>query len=289
MGQSENLQRVKTYIDRMPALPVTVTKVVEVCNQPGTSAVDLNKVISVDPVLMARVMKLINSAYYGLSGKITSLVRAIIMLGVNTVKNLALSSAVVGNLGKSGNFQTLNAQGFWRHSLGVGVTSKLLARKRGVDAKILEEYFIAGLLHDIGKIPLNNALADQYVEVMAAADRERLPLIKAEKRILNIDHQETGVMIGEAWNIGANFMETIRHHHDPEGYSGDSRDLVLSVSAANYFMNLTEVGFSGERYPRRMDDEVFSYLGVDMNWLDEIEDEVEAQIQKAEIFLKMAE
>jgi HD-like signal output (HDOD) protein len=113
---------------------------------------DLNRVISLDPVLVGRVLKLINSAYYGLEQQVTSLVRAMIMLGINTVKNLALSSAILSNLVGRG-FLGLNAEGFWRHSLCVGVTAKLIARKQGIDHSRLEEFFTAGLLHDLGKIP----------------------------------------------------------------------------------------------------------------------------------------
>ena len=121
---------IQGYISRMPSLPITVSKILQICNDPRTSPVDLNQVISLDPVLMGRVMKLINSAYYSLPNQITSLVRAIIMLGINTVKNLALSTAVLGNLTGKGNFQALNIDGFWRHSLCVGVTAKLIAVKR---------------------------------------------------------------------------------------------------------------------------------------------------------------
>ena len=93
---------IQAYIAKMPSLPITVSKILQIANDPKTSPSDLNMVISLDPVLMGRVMKLINSAYYSLNNQITSLVRAIIMLGINTVKNLALSTAVLGQLSKIG-------------------------------------------------------------------------------------------------------------------------------------------------------------------------------------------
>ena len=105
-------KKIDEYIRNMPSLPTSVTKVLEVCNNPQTSPADLNHVISLDPVLVARVLKLINSAYYGLSQQVTSLVRAIIMIGINTVKNLALSSSVVGNLSKSKISTGLDMEGF---------------------------------------------------------------------------------------------------------------------------------------------------------------------------------
>ncbi|TVQ36656.1 MAG: HDOD domain-containing protein [Spirochaetaceae bacterium] len=289
MDAAQELQRVETYVGRMPALPVTVTKVIEICNQPDTSPIDLNRVISVDPVLMARVMKLINSAYYGLEAKVTSLSRAIIMLGVNTVKNLALSTAVVGAIGKSEISSALNMQGFWRHSLGAGVTAKLIARRRGIDPRLIEEYFIAGLLHDIGKIPLNNALKERYVNVLGVADREHIGLAAAEQRELGFTHADVGRLIGETWNIGTAAIDTLGFHHAVANYAEEHRDLVMTVHIANYFMNIAEVGFAGDRFPARPEEGTYRALGIDLSLLDDIEDEVDAEISKAEIFLKIVE
>ncbi len=289
MNEAQDLLRVQTYIGKMPALPVTVTKVIEICNQPGTSPVDLNKVISVDPVLMARVMKLINSAYYGLGDKVTSLSRAIIMLGINTVKNLALSTAVVGAIGKGEPASPLNMQGFWRHSLGVGVTAKLIARKRSVDPRLIEEYFIAGLLHDIGKIPMNNVFKERYLAVLSRADRERISLADAERRELGFDHSDVGRQIGTAWNIGGAVIDAVSAHHDVAGYEGEHRDLVATVHVANYFMNLAEVGFAGDRFPGTPSQAVYQQLGIGLGLLDELETAVDTEIGKAEVFLKVVD
>ena len=279
---------VRQYIEKMPSLPTTVSKILQICNNPNTSPADLNKVISLDPVLMGKVMKLINSAYYGLSQEITSLVRAIIMLGLNTVKNLALSTAVLGSLGKKGNFQALNLEGFWRHSLCVGVTAKLIAKKRGVDPKKLEEYFVAGLLHDIGKIPLNNRFSDEYVNAMSFSDMDHMPLCKAEYKTMMVDHSQVGLMIAEAWKLGDEIRDAIQHHHQSAEYNGSHRDILDTVVLANYFANTTEIGFSGDRYPEKPEPEVSQRLSTDINYLDDIEDMVKQQIEKARIFLQLA-
>lgn len=287
MTNQDHLRQIEKYISTMPALPVTVTKVVEIANNPATSPVDLNKVISLDPVLMARVLKLINSAYYGVSTKVNSLVRAIIMLGINTVKNLALSSAVIDTFGTKSQFRALDPQAFWRHSLGVGVTSKLIAKKRGVDSSKLEEYFIAGLLHGIGKIPLNNVLSDEYVEAMSLADRQRIPLYAAERRVFGFDHTFVGARIGEAWKLGNAIQDTIKYQIRPSEYEGQYADIVNTTHVAIYFVTVAEIGFSGDRYPERASEHALGALGVDETYLDDIEDEVEAEIQKAEVFLRL--
>ena len=287
MNADTNLLRIKNYISRIPALPVTVTKILEICNNPNTSPVDLNRVISVDPVLMGRVLKLINSAYYGLSNQVTSLSRAIIMLGINTVKNLALSTAVMGSLGPTGG--ALNMQGFWRHSLCVGVTSKLIAKARRIPTKELEEYFIAGLLHDMGKIPLNNTLTEIYIEAMGQSDREQIPLYLAEKQILGYEHCEIGVLIGELWKLGGGILDTIQYHHQLDNYSGKYIEILQTVVVANYYANVNEIGFSGNRFPETVPDEVLNSLGIRWELFEEISEDVVREIEKAQIFLKIAE
>ncbi len=285
METDKNLEIIRNYIAKMPSLPVTVSKILEICRDPRTSPNDLNRVISLDPVLMGRVMKLINSAYYGLSQQVTSLVRAIIMLGINTVKNLALSTAVLGSLGSKSNFHALNMDGFWRHSLCVGVTCKLIASKRGVNAQLLEEYFVAGLLHDIGKIPMNNKLSEDYVLSMSISDRDHLPLYISEKKALGFDHAEVGKFIGESWKLGSEIVETVSFHHSIDQYKGKNPDLVYSVVLANYFANSYEIGFSGDRYPEKVNPTVLTALKLDWDFLEDLEDTVNKEIDKAKIFL----
>jgi putative nucleotidyltransferase with HDIG domain len=234
------------------------------------------------------VMRLINSAYYSLPNQITSLVRAIIMLGINTVKNLALSTAILGTLGKAGDFQALNMEGFWRHSISVGVTAKLIATRRNVDPKLREEYFIAGLLHDIGKIPLNNKLAEDYVQAVSYTDREHVPLYQSEEQILLVNHAVVGKLIIENWRLGENLADAVSYHHSLEEYGGTHRDVVLTVAIANLFSNTFELGFSGDRYPAPIPEEYMREAGVDWDYLEGIEESVKAEIEKAQIFLKVA-
>jgi HD-like signal output (HDOD) protein len=232
--KDKRLAIIQTYINKMPSLPITVSKILQISKDPKTSPADLNQVISLDPVLMGRVMKLINSAYYSLNNQITSLVRAIIMLGINTVKNLALSTAVLGQLGSTKNFQALNIDGFWRHSLCFGVTAKLIAAKRRKDPKQLEEYFVAGLLHDIGKIPLNNKLSEEYVSALALTDKEKAPLYIVEERTMEVNHCEVGRLIIKNWNLGPVMEDVVFFHHFLDQYPGQNREILLTVAAANF-------------------------------------------------------
>jgi len=280
-------KKINEYIKKMPSLPTSVTKVLEVCSNPQVSPADLNHVISLDPVLVGRVLKLINSAYYGLGQPVTNLVRAIIMLGINTVKNLALSTAIMGNFTSNRNFQGLNMEGFWRHSLCVGVSSKLLAAKRGIDVKLREEYFTAGLLHDIGKIPLNAVLHKEYMLTLSEADRDRTSLNLAEDHTLGMDHCAAGAAIVKAWKLDGAVGDAIIYHHNYSDYKGAYDDILYSVVAANRFASIGDIGFSGDRHPDPIDRAVWRKLEISQDFFLEIESTVKEEIEKAKIFLRI--
>ncbi|MFP3043356.1 HDOD domain-containing protein [Treponema primitia] len=279
-------RKLDDYIKNMPSLSITLSKVLEICNNPQTSPADLNHVISLDPVLVGRVLKLINSAYYGLEQHVTSLVRAIIMLGINTVKNLALSSAVTGQFNPK-EAQGFDCEGYWRHSLCVGVAAKLIARKRGVDPRLLEEYFTAGLLHDIGKIPLNGVLPGDYLLAIKDADLKGLSLFRTETENLGTNHNEVGERVLKFWRIEGALRDAVIHHHNCAEYEGDHKDLLYSVAAANHFASFMKIGFSGDCHPEKVDAVVWETLGLNWETLENIKPIVDNEIEKAQIFLKL--
>ncbi|HEB31095.1 hypothetical protein LCGC14_2907820 [marine sediment metagenome] len=283
-----SLVKLNRYIDSMPSLSITVSKIIEVTKNPQATAKDLNRVISLDPVLVGKVLKLINSAYYGLQNKVTSLVTAIIMLGMNTIKNLALSTAVLGNMKRDSSFKALNIDGFWRHSIGVGVLSKLIASKIGVPAIKKEEYFIGGLLHDIGKIPLNELFEESYMKAIRAADIKKAKLADMEKEFIGITHTEVGKMIAEKWNLMDETFECILHHHDPNMASEKNYKLVTSVHIADIYCNMNQVGFSGSRHVDQIGEHLLESIGINEALLEDLFDSMSAELDKASVFLKVS-
>jgi len=283
-----SLVKLNRYFVSMPSLSITVSKIIEVTKNPQATAKDLNRVISLDPVLVGKVLKLINSAYYGLQNKVTSLVTAIIMLGMNTIKNLALSTAVLGNMKRDSSFKALNIDGFWRHSIGVGVLSKLIASKIGVPAIKKEEYFIGGLLHDIGKIPLNELFEESYMKAIRAADIKKAKLADMEKEFIGITHTEVGKMIAEKWNLMDETFECILHHHDPNMASEKNYKLVTSVHIADIYCNMNQVGFSGSRHVDQIGEHLLESIGINEALLEDLFDSMSAELDKASVFLKVS-
>jgi putative nucleotidyltransferase with HDIG domain len=274
----------------MPSLSTTVIKVLETCNDPRASANNLQRIISLDPVLTARVLKLINSAYYSLGVPITSLTRAIVMLGLNTVKNLALSFAIIENLRSNESFPVFSSDEFWTHSLGVGVIAKSLAAVKGDTPQGLEAFFVAGLLHDLGKIPLTRQFPEEYHRAWETAKKDQDTLRHSEIKLLGMDHCTVGCLIAKKWRLGTTLVETLSHHHNPDDSSEVDRDFVFIVSLANQFANHLSIGSAGDCVT---DNQLIEYLngkvGVDWTILHELSQAVLNEIEKAKIFLEIAQ
>ena len=281
-------ENILNYINEMPSLPVSAGKVLEICGTLNVNPSDLNKVISLDPVLTGRLLKLINSAYYGLNTHITSLVKAITMLGLNNVKNLVLSMAVLSVLPKNKSKKGLNMSGYWQHCLCVGVASKLLAAKQGITVKQTEEYFLAGLLHDLGKIPLNAVLCDDYMNLITTADSECKSLSSVENDSLGIDHSSAGVLVSSAWKLDSTINDVIGSHHDVKKYKGGNSKIVCTVAAANYLSNINEIGFAGNRKPLKPDKEIWDTIGLNNEVFKEITENLFSEIDRAKIFLHIS-
>lgn len=282
--RATNRKAINRFIKRMPSLSTTVGKVLEICSRTDASPNELNKVISLDPVLTGQVLKLINSAYYSLVNKVTSLTRAITMLGMNTVKNMALSTAIIRSVSGAKKSQALPTKKFWAHSIGTGVCAKLLAKANGVPVLECEEYFVAGLLHDLGKIPFG----DEYIEVLHKATDEQRPLIDVEREILGVDHQEVGRLIAEKWKLNEAMTSAIAFHHDVEAAPEEQRVLAAYVGLANMYANILEFGYAGDPFPDTESALVMLELtGLSWDMFAEIAESVDEEIQKAQIFLQV--
>jgi len=281
-------KRIQAYIARMPSLSTTVIKVLETCNDPKASANDLKRVISLDPVLTGRVLRLINSAYYSIGRPISSLTRAIIMLGINTVKNLALSFAILDNLKGKSSVRSFSMDEFWTHSLCVGIIAKSLATLKSVPPGDREEFFVAGLLHDLGKLPLQKQFSDEYDQVWEDARREQNTLFRSEINFFGFDHCEVGCMIAEKWRLGLSLVESLSHHHHPDQSSETTREFVSIVSLSNQLANDLNIGNAGDHFiDHAMISALIAGMGFDRAALTDLHAMVLNEIDKAKVFLEV--
>lgn len=283
-NKEKQRREIEKFIDKMPSLSTTVGKVMEICSRTDASPNELNKVISLDPVLAGQVLKLINSAYYSLVNKVTSLTRAITMLGMNTVKNMALSTAIIRTVSGTKKSRALPTTKFWAHSIGAGVSAKLLGEAKGLPIMEREELFLAGLLHDLGKVPFG----DDYIEALNIAKFEQLPLHEVELDVMGIDHQEVGLMIAEKWKLNDVITTCIGIHHDIEKLKTGNNQRVVLVALGNMYTNIFDHGYAGDPFPREEDIAPLRQV-VDLTPEEfcGIGQRVIEEIHKAEVFLKL--
>ncbi len=288
METEKRIKTIKRFIERMPSLPTSVTKVLEICNRPDTSPNDLNRVISLDPVLTGQVLRLINSAYYALPNRITSLTRAIIMLGINTVKNLALATSVLSTFKDRIACKKVSMDDFWAHSLGVGVIAKTLAQISGVTPAEQETYFVAGLLHDLGKIPLANKFPAEYDQVVENAGNNGGSLVQWEQNVFGINHLQVGGMIADKWKLNQEMRSAIIGHCLECEDVPDHR-VAIMVALADYLAVRFEIGAAGNG---KVEDKVLvaalSRISIKPDRLEGLRSKVELEVDKARDFLKIA-
>ncbi len=284
------LNQIEAHVARLPSLSTTATKVMQTCNDPQASPNDLNRLIALDPVLAGQVLRLVNSAYYSIRRPVSSLSRAIILLGMNTVKNLVLSLAIIDQFRPPKSFRTLSNATFWSHSVAVGVIAKCIAEVQGVPLADQEDYFVGGLMHDLGKIPLNHQFSAEYHKAMVLAKRSQWSMVDAEKIIFGIDHGTVGGLIARKWRLSAAFVDVLDHHHRLDNLLVDSAQLVLIVALANLYAQALE---NDSQKGSVLEDElaalVMPRVGIEANMLERIRHKVLVEMNKAKIFLEISQ
>ena len=207
-------QKVIEKIDDLPTLPRTVLKITGLVNDPKSSAKDLARVITDDQVLTVRLLKLVNSSFYGFPQRISTVTGAIVLLGFDAIRNLLLTTSVFDLFANRNRQKKQDQERFWDHSLGCAVGAKVIGDYLRHDK--IEELFVSGLLHDIGKIVEMMFLPDDFEKIVAAVNRDNTLMIAAENKVLGYNHTDIGKLLAEKWNLPAKLVQVIAHHHQPE-------------------------------------------------------------------------
>ena len=225
---SELNRKISDAVDKMPAFPRSVQKLLQLTRDITSQPKELVAVIETDPVMMVKILKVLNSAYYNWPSKITSINRSVVYLGVNTIKNLALSIAAIGVLPKE-NKAGLDIHRYLLHSLTVAGIAKLLCARMGGEADPTDCH-IAGLLHDFGKVVFAQFMPEECTAAIALSRESALPLYLAERKIIGVDHATAGAILVEKWQFPKSLADSIRFHHDGDGCNST---MAACVFAAN--------------------------------------------------------
>ncbi len=227
----------------LPAMPEVASKVLELSSDPNTSAHQLQQVISDDQAMTARILKIANSAMYSCSRKIKTLTEAIVMLGFNSIRSLVVTSAARNLYNTRNSRSGLKERLLWEHSIGAGFACRLLAQKQ-IPAMV-EEAFLAGLMHDIGKLVLNLRMPERFDEIVQIVYNENRPFHNTELTILGFSHAEVGGLLINKWKLSPMLEAVIRNHHNPEALSPDNQ-LLLYLDLANNICRKMGIGFIDE-------------------------------------------
>ncbi|WP_198947920.1 HDOD domain-containing protein [Magnetofaba australis] len=265
----------------MPAFPKSVHRVLQLTSDLNFQPKDLVSIIDHDPVMTLKILRMVNASYFGLSRKITSINHAVVFVGINTVKNLALSVATRGMLPKI-NQGGLDTNQFLLHSVGCGAIAKLLARRLGVSEKDSTDFFVAGLLHDFGKVVFSQYMPEEFREAMRIAKERGISLCEAERITLDADHTLIGATLGERWQLPEELVRAIREHHDPGPEECLLRDCVF---VANQMAKKLEIGFAGDALVADMPERLRERFGMDYDGLCENLENLWGELERARLFI----
>ena len=239
LTMDNKVKQVVSNIRNLPTPPIVFHQIQKVINDPKVSADQIASILSEDPAMSVKVLKLTNSAFYGLSREIESVKQAVVIVGMEAIKNLVLSASVL-DMFKGKNIDQEFQEKYWRHSLATAFCSRILARKlksRGIVDPDLA--FSAGLLHDIGKIILCCFLQEEYAKFVQAREQDKKsPTYEVENGVLGYNHAQIGALLAVQWKLPTKIGEAITFHHNPQQF--ENQDAIpYIIHIANYIAKKT--------------------------------------------------
>jgi HD-like signal output (HDOD) protein len=249
----------------LPTLPGVLQEVAVLVEDPNTSTDQISKAISKDQVLSAKVLKMVNSPIYGFPGRIGSIQHALVLLGFNVIKGIIISTSVFDVMNE-------NMKGLWEHSLGCALASSAIARAIG--CKDPEEYAVAGLLHDIGKVVAAVQLPESRAEIDALVREKDISYRKAETEVLGFAHDRINLWLSTYWNLPPNLKEGLSYHHRPMSASLYPR-VAQVVHVGDFLARLYGVGSGGDDQVSVLDEGVLEALEITPEVLFRIMDGLE--------------
>jgi putative nucleotidyltransferase with HDIG domain len=282
MPNSKN-EKLLVLVEKMPAFPKSVQQVVQLTSDINASAKDIVRVIECDPVMTVKILKSINSSFYGLPQKVTSVQRAVVYIGLNTIKNIALGVAAMGilNANNKANFNTSN---FLLHSLSTAAISKMLAERIGLSAIESSDCFVAGLLHDFGKVVFAEFMPDEFKLALEKSKELQLPLHQTELEFIGLSHTQAGKMLAEKWELSETLIDAIAHHHDLGPSQNALRDCVF---AANQISKHMQFGDSGNPLIEDFPESIVTRFGLNLTTLCDALGNLESVKTEAQSFINV--
>lgn len=274
-------QKLASAVDGMPAFPKSVQKILELTRDVNCTPRELVQVIDTDPVITVKILKMVNSAYYSLPRQITSINHAVVYLGFNTIKNLALSIAAIGIM-PANNAADFDMGQYLLHSLSTAVIAKQLALR--LDDADPMDCFIGGLLHDFGKVVCAQFMPEEFKQALKISQTGQTSLHEALRQTLGTDHAVIGAMLVEKWRFAPGLIEAIAHQY-PE--HNQRSELFACVFTANQISKKLAFGFAGNPTVYELPPLVAKTMGGTLDDVIASAGDLNAAFEEAKVFAKI--
>lgn len=285
----ERLGAVLDSLDDIPSLPIIVTQLIKTINDPTSSAIDIARIINNDQAVTAKILKLVNSAYFGFHKKITTVQHAISILGFDAVRSIALSLSVFDLV--EGDLGLFNKENFWGHSIGCAVCSREIAKLLNIDEETTGTSFVSGLLHDVGKLILFKYFNQDFNKAIRIAAIKQAPLFKAEMMVMGVSHAAVGFRLSRKWEFPDEICFAIRHHHEwnetVAGLEPGQRKIIAIVHLANLICIARNFGYSGYETTPELIREYYEELGITRPQIQTATERAEKEYLKSLELLKL--
>ena len=243
--QAETQQNIKDRvkkIDGLPPFPATHAQILELANNDESSSDDIAEQLQMDPSLLATVFKIVNSSAYGFQKKVDSLKLAVTLLGLEEIANIVMTAQVFKSLGDYEGGSGFDRDAFWKHSVGTAFMTRGIAKKLQTE---VESAFLAGMLHDLGKVVLDRCFTDYYGGVMDQVQAKDLFIAEAEYNLLGLTHADVGEQLAIEWKFAEKYLYSIALHHNPDRATRYQR-IVGLVHMADIMCRKAEFGSGGD-------------------------------------------
>ncbi|HDS16597.1 MAG TPA: response regulator [Proteobacteria bacterium] len=272
-------------IEEIPSLPAIVYKIIALVNSDKSNASDFEAILARDQALTARMLRMANSSFYSLSRKVSSISEAVVYLGHNTIRSLVLGVSTSSIFKHSLPVYDYQRDGLWQHANIVASLSKKIAAAAHLTSEGIENCYVSGLMHDIGKLILGPFIQKESKNLTLLLEQGKT-LSEAERELLGFSHGEIGRILLDKWKLPRNLVETVHYHHQPEASTYSPRE-TLTVYLADSISN--QFGFSLEREKPNDDPAAFSRrlqrLGLDPQWPEQQRDEIVALAENVNAIL----
>ena len=280
-----SFQDIIERIHTVPSLPEVVMQLCRMVNDPHISTAQINAIMVKDPAMAAKMLRMVNSVYYGLKEPVNDLEKAIAVLGFKTVRSIALSVSVLNVFQQqTANF---NMKSFWAHSSVSAGLCRLLATKTKICDPELA--FIVGLLKDLGKLILVENAAEEVRAIIAVSREFRLSFQAATRKVIDTDDAELGAWLMQTWNLDVDLVQTVRWQYDLDSIENKPQSrLVAMCQFGEYLCALKKIRVSGNCDEANLDPRVWTQLGLDKTALVEVLTVVNDEVDNARQFLLLA-